>query len=82
MVDTLGSLKVRVATVLQHMGYVKRKVCSKAKVTVPNFDEVRANFLCNIKAIVEMEETSLSLILNWDHTRLKYICIIFFLDSG
>ena len=78
----VGSLNVRVATVLQRMGYVKRKVCSKAKVAVPNFDEVRANFLCNIKAIVEMEETSLSLILNWDHTSLKYICIIFFLDSG
>ena len=58
---------------LQHMGYVKRKACSKAKVTVPNFDEVRANFLCDIKAIVEMEEIPPPLILNWDHTSLKYV---------
>ena len=28
---------------LQHMNYVKRKACSKAKVTVPNFDDVKVN---------------------------------------
>ena len=34
------------------MGYVKRKACSKAKVTVLNFDELKAYFLCDMKAIV------------------------------
>ena len=58
---------------LQRMGYVKRKACSKAKVTVPNFDEVKANFLCDIKATVEIEEIPSPLIINWDHTRLKYV---------
>jgi len=58
---------------LQHMNYVNRKACSKAKVTVPNFDEVKANFLCDVKATVEMEEIPLPLIINWDHTSLKYV---------
>jgi len=58
---------------LQCMNYVKRKACSKAKVTVPNFDEVKANFLCDIKATVEMEEIPPPLIINWDHTSLKYV---------
>ena len=58
---------------LERMGYVKRKACSKAKVAVPNFDELKANFLCDIKAIVEMEEIPPALILNWDHTSLKYV---------
>ena len=58
---------------LQRMNYVKRKACSKAKVSVPNFDEVKANFLCDIKATVEMEEIPPSLIINWDHTSLKYV---------
>ena len=52
---------------------MKRKACSKAKVTVPNFDECKANFLCDVKAIVEMEEIPPALILNWDHTSLKYV---------
>ena len=46
------------------MNYVKRKACSK---TVPNFDELKLNFLCDIKEIPP------PLIINWDHTSLKYV---------
>ena len=45
---------------LQRMSYVKRKACSKAKVTVSNFDEVKANFLYVIKDTIEMEEIQLA----------------------
>ena len=55
------------------MGYVKRKANSKVKITVSNFEELKVNFLCDIKAIVLMEEIPSSLILNWDHTGLKYV---------
>jgi len=55
------------------MGYVKREANSKMKITVENFKEHCINFLCNIKDILTMQEISLSLILNWDHTGLKYV---------
>ena len=43
------------------------------KITVENFEENCINFLCDIKGIVTMEEIPSSLILNWDHTGLKYV---------
>ena len=58
---------------LLRMGYVKRKANSKVKITVQNLEEMRYNFLCEIKAIVTMEEIPSSMILNWDHTGLKYV---------
>ena len=58
---------------LVRMGYVKRKANSKVKVVAENFDEHKVNFLCEIKGIVTMEEVPSSLILNWDHTGLKYV---------
>ena len=54
------------------MGYVKRKANSKVKVTMSNFEELKANFLSDVKAVVLMEEIPPPLILNWDHTGLKY----------
>ena len=58
---------------LLRMGYVKRKANSKVKITVENFEEMKYNFLCEIKDIVMMEEIPSSMILNWDHTGLKYV---------
>ena len=58
---------------LVHIRYVKRKASSKMKIAVENFEEYRINFLCSIKGIVTMEEIPSSLILNWDHTGLKYV---------
>ena len=58
---------------LLRMGYVKRKANNKVKIIVENFEEMKYNFLCEIKAIVTMEEILSSVILNWDHTGLKYV---------
>ena len=58
---------------LLRMGYVKRRANSKVKITVENFEEMKYNFLCEIKDIVMMEEIPSSMILNWDHTGLKYV---------
>jgi len=59
---------------LAKMKFVKQKATTKkSKMTVSNFDELKDNFLMDIKAIVTMEEVSDEMILNWDQTVIKYI---------
>jgi len=41
--------------VLERMGYVKRKACSKAKVYNDHFEALKAEFLLEIKSIVGMD---------------------------
>ena len=41
---------------LTRTGYVKRRVSTKAKVAVQNFDELKTQFLLDIKVVVEMDE--------------------------
>ena len=54
-------------------GLREAKLKSKAKVTPYNFAQMKSNFLADICAIVEMEEIFSALVLNWDHTDLKYV---------
>ena len=56
-------------------GLVKRRSTTTAKVNVPNFNEVRWQFLVNIKTVAGMEEIPFSIIINWDQTAIKYIRI-------
>ena len=58
---------------LGKMNFVKRKATKKSKLVVNNFDEVKQQFLVDIKAVVEMAEIPHDLIINWDQTRIKYI---------
>ena len=58
---------------LNRMGYVKRKATSKAKVTVANFDELKEDYLLEIKHVVEMDEIPPELIVNFDQTGLNFI---------
>ena len=37
--------------IFKHMGWVKRRASSKAKVTVENIDEVKKNFLLDMKML-------------------------------
>ena len=56
------------------MNFVKRKATTKKpKVTVSNFEELRFQYLMNIKAIITLEEIPDDMILNWDQTAIKYI---------
>ena len=57
------------------MGFVKRRSTITAKVNVPNFDEVRRQFLVDVKIITDMEEIPFSLIINWDQTAINYISL-------
>ena len=58
------------------MEYVKRKGNTKAKIAIENFEELKTNHLYSIKGIMMMEEISPPLIVNWDHTGLKYVPVL------
>ena len=55
------------------MNYVKRKATTKSKLTVQRFEELKQQYLLDIKAVVEMEEIPHDLIINWDQTGINYI---------
>ena len=60
---------------LSRMGFVKRRVNSKAKVTVEHFDELKKLFLLEFNSVVEMDEVPPQLVINWDQTGINYIPI-------
>ena len=56
------------------MNFVKRKATTKKpKFTVANFEELKVQFSIDIKAVVTMEDAPEDMIVNWDHTAIKYI---------
>ena len=48
------------------MGFVKRRGTTKSKVSVENFERVKADFLQEIATSVAMEGIPPELVLNWD----------------
>ena len=60
-------------SLLDRLGFVKRKSSTKAKVTVGDFQERKAQFLFDIKSVIEMEEIPPDLVINWDHTGVNYV---------
>uniref|UniRef100_A0A1X7T0V3 Uncharacterized protein n=1 Tax=Amphimedon queenslandica TaxID=400682 RepID=A0A1X7T0V3_AMPQE len=57
---------------LKQMNFVKRKATTKAKVSVENFDELKRQYLIDIKAAVTIDDIPHDLVLNWDQTGLNY----------
>ena len=57
------------------MGFMKRRASTKAKISITNFEEVKTQFLIDIKAVVEFEEipSDLNDIINWDQTGIYYV---------
>ena len=55
------------------MGFVKRKACSKTKIDVEHFKELKEEFLLDIKNIVTIDEIPMELIINFDQTTLNYV---------
>ena len=45
------------------------------KISIENFEEVKAQFLLDIKAVVEMEDIPFDLIINWDQTGIHYVSV-------
>ena len=62
-------------SLLRRMGFVKRRVSTTAKITVANFEQVKAQFLLDIKVSIEMDEIPPALIINLhvDQTGIHYV---------
>ena len=60
-------------SLLQRMGYVKRKGCSVKKLQVNDYEAVRQQFLTDIEAVVTLEDIPSQLVLNWDHTGVNIV---------
>ena len=58
---------------MKRMGMVKRRVSTKAKVDVEEFETLKDQFLLSIKTIVILDEIPLDLIINWDQTDINYV---------
>ena len=65
--------KVWAKSLLQHLNFVKRKATTSAKVEPSHFKELKEQFLLDIKAVVEIEDITSDLILNWDHTGINIV---------
>ena len=55
------------------MGYVKRKDSNAGKITVSRFEEVKEEFLADVKAEVLMNDIPPQLVFNWDQTAVHYV---------
>ena len=58
---------------LHRMGFVKRRASTKAKLSASNFEELKTQFLFDIKVIIEMEQIPGDLVINWDQTGIHYV---------
>lgn len=58
---------------LGRMGMVKRRASSKAKISIENFEDVKKEFLLEVKNVVSFDEIPPRLIINWDQTEIHYI---------
>ena len=57
------------------MGYVKRKATTKAKISPVFFEQLKTQFLSDVRTVVTMENIPPELIINWDQTGIKYVPI-------
>ena len=60
-------------SLLRRMGMVKRRVSSKSKVNVEEFDVLKEEFLLSIRNVVSLDEVPPALIINWDQTAIQYV---------
>ena len=58
---------------LRRMGMVKKRVSTKAKVNVEEFEALKEEFLLCIKNIASLDEIPPALIINWDQTGINYV---------
>ena len=60
-------------SLLGRMGFVKRKANTKAKLAVTDFNELKSQFINDVRTFKDLEEVPDCLILNWDQTAIKYV---------
>ena len=59
--------------ILHRMNMVKRQGTTKAKVMPSDFEQLKVQFLSDIRTMVMMEDIPGELIINWDQAGLKYV---------
>ena len=65
--------KAWVKSILKRMGYVKRKCSNAGKISFDGFEEIKKEFLSDIKAEVLINDIPKDLIINWDQTGLHLV---------
>ena len=60
-------------SLLHRMGMVKRRVSSKAKVDIKNFDCIKEGFLLDVQNVVSLDEIAPALVIIWDQTAIRYV---------
>ena len=60
-------------SLMRRMGLVKRRASTKSKVSIENFEELKEQYLLDIKVCVEMDEVPDDLVINWDQTGIHYV---------
>ena len=55
------------------MQFTKRRANSKSKVLPSNFDDIKEQFLLDIRSVVVMEDIPKQLLINWDQTAMKIV---------
>ena len=58
---------------MECMGFVKRRASTKAKVSVSDFNQLKAQFVFDVKAVIKMEDIPCELVINWDQTGIHYV---------
>ena len=60
---------------LLRMGMVKRRASSNSTVNVKEFDVLKEEFMLSIRNVMNLEDISPALIINWDQTGIQYVPI-------
>ena len=68
--EKLGQI---IAVQLQVKIYKVQSYTTKCKVDVKIFEQLRREYLINIKAVVMLKEIPDELIINWNQTGIKYV---------
>ena len=55
------------------MNYVKQKATTTAKIDLSHFDELKEQYILDIKVVVEMMKIPIELVFNWDHTGINIV---------
>lgn len=69
--QSIGPIKY----LMERMGFVKRRASTKAKVSVSDFQQLKVQFVIDVKVVIEMEEILGELVINWDQTWIHYIAV-------
>lgn len=59
--------------ILKRMGFVKRRVSTSAKVSVKKFEELKTQYLQDIRVNVELDDIPEDMIVNFDQTGINYV---------